>query len=72
MMTVDQIIKETERHIKASSKEFNAEQKRLRIKGFTSVALQQSRGWHTLSLDVIKARAYDRIVKSHNSRETPP
>lgn len=67
MSTLKEIIKETEHSLKRSRQRRRVEEEKLKEKGWTEVAIRQHRGWHRLSLNSIKASAYEKIVKIHKS-----
>ena len=70
MSTVKEIIKETEKSLKRSRQRRKIEEEKLKMKGWTEVAIRQHRGWHGLSLNSIKANAYEKIVKIQKSGGT--
>lgn len=60
------IVRETENKLKESNSKQRKENKRLKGLGFTDISRRNSRGWNKLSTDIIRARAYDKIVECLN------
>ena len=71
MNSINQIIKDTEKELKQLRKRHKREESRLKEFGWTATAIRQNRGWFNLSLNSVKAKAYEEIVKLQRCSEPP-